>query len=187
MFPVRDIANEFWAFVRDLALDPRNGVDDATTEIIELGPARTNSEALDELEERRFQLRVQFAGPHAEISPVGSATGIWRHHGDNRIPWGYLTLQEALVAFLIDSAARNRLSFDREIWLCAVPLIMGDAIRDPDWLHVILRDVDMLGAEGLSLDDPEHQHEHVMTISDDWSCLLRETFDYIVATYTGKG
>jgi hypothetical protein len=194
MFPARDIANEFWAFVRSLALDPRNAVVDPTFCHRDLEPERTNSRTLDELEDRRVDVLVQLAGPTVEVNSAGSKTGIWRRHNDRQSPWGYRTVQGAMVAFLIDSAVLGKLTFDLGIWRCTVALILADAARDPSWLRVILRHVDdARAAEGDPgvgedpLNDPQFQNEIVMTISDDWSCLSAETFDYIVRTYTGIG
>jgi hypothetical protein len=189
LFPERDIADDFWAFVRDLAIDPRVGTEEPRSPG-HPDPKRTNSQTLDQLEEERYERSVRLAGPHAfkKIGPPGTDAEIWQiYWPEQRMPWGYRTLQEALTAFLIDSAALDRLTFSLDIWRCTVPVIVADAIRNPDLLRVILRDVAMLRSGEEDLDDPEGQREYTMTISDDWSCLRAETFDHIVATYAGKG
>ena len=189
LFPARDIANEFWAFVLDLALDPRLGDFDPRSSFDPL-PARSHSETLNQLEGRRSELRVQLAGPnaHQKWAEPGSDAEFWRFYDLERTnPWGYRTLQDALVAFLIDLAARNRLNFSLSVWRCTVPVILADAIRDPDRLQIILREVDNAGAAEASIDDPAYQTTYTMALSDDWSCLSSQTFNHIVTTYTGKG
>lgn len=202
-FPTRDIANRFWAFVRDLAIDPRIGVDEANTDDEE--PRRKSSHTLDRVYEEQYRNAVKLAGPRTreKIGLPGSEAEIWRtpywserdqYWTEGGQPWGYRTLQEALTAFLIELAARDELAFDLGIWRCTVPVILADAIRDSDLLRVILRDVDHArAAKGEPevdddwVNDPQFQQELVMTISDDWDCLTVATFDHIVKTYTGKG
>jgi hypothetical protein len=203
MFPARDVADDFWVFVRALAIDPRIGIDDADAS--DENPQRRSSRTLDRVEQQRYRSKVAHAGPdtHEKIGRPGSEAEIWRtpywsereqYWTESGQPWGYRTLQEALTAFLIELAARDELTFDLGIWRCTVPVILGDAIQDPDRLRVILRDIDMAeAAQGEPevaedyVNDPQFQREYIMTVSGDWSCLMAETFNHIVATYTGKG
>jgi hypothetical protein len=203
MFPTRDIANGFWAFVRDLAIDPRIGIDEANAD--DEKPQRRSSRTLDRVEQQRYESTVKLAGPDTreKIEGPGSEAEIWRtpywderdqYWSEGGYPWAYRTLQEALTAFLIDLAARDELTFDLGIWRCTVPVILGDAIQNPDLLRVILRDINMAeAAQGEPevakdyINDPQFQRPYTMTVSDDWSCLMAETFNHIVKNYTGKG
>jgi hypothetical protein len=94
-------------------------------------------------------------------------------------PHVFNTLQEALVAFLIDAIAKNQWRYPYEVWLRVVVLVLADAQRQPDYF---------LKVTARYFSDPEEfdpqnpsarrlrEAELTMTISDDWSCLSRGTF-----------
>lgn len=159
MFPEHDLKSEFWHFVYARAIDPRYGLDQ-----------RPESKVLDSIEMNRDNVRYTLEDvddiPRLELQDQG-----W--------PQVYPTLQEALLAFLIDKVARNEFSYPYEVWLRMIILVMADAQREPNyWLRVT--------ACNCAKDhyrNPEelrgHKREHVMIISDDWSCLYRDVFELV--------
>ncbi|WP_194904389.1 hypothetical protein [Catenulispora rubra] len=171
----RDIADRFWFFVRGRAIDgrvrPRYGT-------------RFGSKTLDHIDSEYAHLQEELVGQSRE----DDMTCFWEEDWQ---PWTYPTLQEAMTAFLINSAATNEFPYPCDMWLRAVAVILADAARDPEWLHVVACDWDPNFGDGPEKGErrtePYSEEDHAMTISDDWSCLSRETFEFIMATYTGKG
>ncbi|WP_410596268.1 hypothetical protein [Amycolatopsis sp. lyj-23] len=164
MYYERQIADEFWFFVRARAIDYR---------LEESLDQRHGTLTLNAREEHLTGVRQCLANSQGKVLPM---LNIY-----SGAPWTYPTVQEALMAFLINELAHNAFPYSYEMWLRAVTLIVADAQRDPDWLHVIACDWE----EGHGSEAPRTPHD--MTISDDWSCLSRETFDFTVREYTRKG
>jgi hypothetical protein len=165
----RDIADRFWYFVRFRAIDKRTEK-----------RTRYGSNTLDRLEVERSEMLRELAEEADRFNVP------WLIE-DDFVPWTYPTLQEALQAFLIDEAARDRFPYPYELWLCAVPVIVTDVNRDSERLHVIACDWDPNFTDDDKRDLPYKQWDHTMTISDDWSCLSREVFEFIMSHFTGKG
>jgi hypothetical protein len=175
-FPERDLAYAFWHFVRGRALDPRFVEEGCTGNVAPTG-------RLDDLETEREDVYRDLAGLFgnsenldrpihypAEIYPDGPL-----------FPWVFPTIQEALVAFLIDRVVRKAFPVQYEIWLRVVAIILGDAQREPDrWMRVTAR------IHERDCPEEERETEHVMTVSNDWSCLSHETFDFIVQRYAAE-
>jgi hypothetical protein len=173
MFPERDIANGFWYFVRARAIDKRTVSN----------RSRAGSKTLDQLEITASKMRRKLASEQEK----DEIRVLW---GDDFIPWTYDTIQDALLAYLIDQAALGTLPYAYETWLRAVVLVISDAQRDSGWLHVVACDWDPASCEGEPPErcrQPGIERDHAMTVSDDWSCLSRETFDFVTSTYAGKG
>jgi len=168
MFPESNLAIEFWYFVRGRAIDPRNG-----------GPLRrTGSDALDRVDEHatmRYELECETRVNDNDLPYFNDDPGY---------PWTYATIQEALVAFLIDRATEGDFPYTYRIWLRTIILIMSDIQRDSGWLELIAQD-----ETGEMGDKPaaERQQRHTMKVSDDWSCLSCDTFDFILRTYGKEG
>src|SRR5690242_19582531 len=115
----RDIANQFWHFVRGRAIDPRsNPYRD-----------RVGSQTLEAIEYERTHIADYLSGDDLTVLL-----------DNTMIPWTYPTLQEALIAFLVHQASLNEFPYPYEMWLRTVVLIVSDVQRDPEWLHVVACD-----------------------------------------------
>jgi hypothetical protein len=159
LFPERDLANEFWLFLRDQAIDPR-GADGC----------RPPCRALDLFEIDR-QMVTAYLGDL--IKDPSSAFPADENEEEPRL---YRTLQEALLAFLIYwQQAGRRFPITYDIWVRTIVLIMADAQRSPGFLRLEARD--------LSQEGKAKEWAHTMVISDDWDCLRRETYEFVLAAF----
>lgn len=166
LFPERELANEFWLFVFQQALDPRGSG---------LG-RRPHCNALDKHEIERTGTKFRLEG----VDGISEEDFDFVAEGEVDRPRLYRTLQEALIAFLIywqETATRFPVTYD--IWLRAVVLVICDAQRNPAWLRL----------EGcdLSRDGEPREFKHSVAISDDWDCLRREVYDYVVQAFRNSG
>jgi hypothetical protein len=165
MFPENDLAAEFWLFVRDRAMDVRQGID-------EIGGAAT----LNSVEHRRNVVRGL---SRHDLGETDDRTNYNWELG----PQIYATIQDALLAFLVNHMAQDRFVYNYATWLRTVAAILGDAVREPDWLTVIVPETK---ATADSIEEGAPAGEHQMTVSDsNWDCLNRETFHLIRKQYQG--
>jgi hypothetical protein len=152
VFPESYITAEFWDFVRQRAYDTR------TKGVYDFGPA------LGQLDnDRKYYQKRQ------SVKKAGTAG-----------PITYVTVQEALIDFLIRFVNFSGYSLTYEIWLRTVALVMAQAYIRPQLLTVQTPDQTAppqdYGEERLVL--------HTMQVAEnDWACLSRDTYDYVVRTF----
>jgi hypothetical protein len=161
MYPESDLRAAFWIFIYRRAFDERWGS----------GPKdqRPSAIALDKIE---FENWINYQAIGEDDQGVDLSSPYF--------PRFYRTLQEALIAFLIDMTARGKWPHPYETWLRLVVLVTADAQRDPTrWLQIntLRPDSEPSTNRGGSL--------HVMTVSDDWSCLTHDTFEAIQRLHSG--
>jgi hypothetical protein len=164
VFPESFVQAEFWFFIRQQAQDSR------------LGPEsrRDAAKALDALEKRASYVTCWLAEGKPEQDELP-------YYGDPAERHIYPTLQEALLAFLVHRAARKETPDTLEMWLRTVALVLVDVHRDPSLLHVIACDQTEDGKDVIQ------PLSHTMVVSDDWTCLSRDTFDCVLRLYRGRG
>lgn len=167
MFPERSLVNEFWYFVHQQAMDP-----------LVPGVTRDASKVLDAFEDRNARIEYHLAEGEPSQDDLVMYTSIEPELEPHRYP----TLQDALLAFLIHRLARGELPDTHVMWLRLCVLVVADVQREPKRLHVRSQSaVPELG------DEKFPPQNHLMTVSDDWSCLSGETFDVVLRVYGGKG
>lgn len=177
LFPESYLAPNFWLFVRDQAIDGRTN---------ELGVRITSKVVNPYNQERAFartflrELRGPFTDDFDPDYEEDEGEG-------TKQPWTYKTLQEALLMFLLAWVYRTQpeppVTPTYEIWLRTVALILADAARLPELLTLRVPEYDRMNPELA----PKGTIERCMVISDDWSCLSRDTFDFIMANYCRHG
>ena len=163
MFPESNLRYAFWNFVFARALDERYGLD-----------VRPQSEVLDNLE---MNLDV------AQITAMGSSVGLpdVPDLTDRKQARTYLTIQEALTAFLIDSMAKNNFPYPYDVWPRMIVLVMADIHSKPGyWLLIKEHGFVYVGETSR-----REVFEHRMTVSDDWSWVHRDFFDLVRNAHRG--
>src|SRR5262245_24306451 len=140
MFPESDLAKGFWFFVGMRAMDVRH----------EEFSTHGGSATLNEFEERRTYVLNTFD------------KGVDFFDDDSSSPWLYHTLQDALIAYLVQLTSIGRFPYTYEIWLRMHTLILADVHREPGWLTVI---------HHVPLSEPEQHKEHTMIVADEWPSL----------------
>ncbi len=178
MHPETEIAAEFWLYVNERG----HG---STTDLYPKPPALmgelvrrywTSLESKDEEKLRSYLVRVtgESDQPWVLLSPEQDADFY------HLPPTGFPTLQEALYDYLLASVGDLLIANDYDLWLRAVAHILTDAARDPNRLVIRVRPRDDEFGD-------EHAVDNTMIISDDWSVLRRETFDFACRNYERHG
>jgi hypothetical protein len=100
--------------------------------------------------------------------------------GDRRDPpTGLPTLQAALYDYLLANVGGPLIANSFETWAGAVAQILADAVRDPNRLVIAVPK----RTSDDRIADRREAETQTMTISDDWSVLRQETFDFARRTY----
>ena len=165
MHPEREIARNFWAWVARRAHgDSLGGL--PWSEVIWSELVEEHNIALDlgEIPSREPADETHRA-QHQEVFEE-------QYCEDSGLPAkGFPTVQDALYDYLLAHIQGADIDANYSVWLRAVALVLGDAVRTPAILTV-----------GVAKDQyPVREEEltpHTMVIGDDWSILSRSTFHY---------
>lgn len=159
LFPEADLRAEFWNFLDKRSIGPHSG------------GRRAKLPVLDKIENRRDEVRYG-VDDDSDVPPLELDDLSW--------PRTYPTLQEALLAFLIDHTASREPRITYEVWLRTVTLIVADAAREPDrWLKIKVTNRSVHVGD----DYGPPKYEHTMIVSGDWQCLSSDTFKFVIQTY----
>jgi hypothetical protein len=153
VFPESYITAEFWDFVQQRAYDRRN------RGLYNFGPAITQ---LDR--DRKVYQQQQ------PVKEAGTAS-----------PIIYVTVQEALIDFLIYSVNFSGYSLTYEIWLRTVTLVMAQGQMRP---HLLTVQTPVQDPGPYNRTGEEELRPHTMQVAEhQWDCLSRDTYDYVVRTF----
>jgi hypothetical protein len=165
VFPERDLANKFWVFVAEQAMDHRFDTISIRT---------TVSSVLDKFEgdrrwlASRIKRRLEGVQPEANERPYPE--------GEDELPWIYPSLNEALLGFLVNEVARDMFPYSIGNWLRTVVLILADVHHNPSLLQV--HAISYPNDPKIAVERREFEHTMVIT-DDDWSFLYQEVFELI--------
>jgi hypothetical protein len=133
--------------------------------------------ALNDIEDDRegYLISMYGAGRETEAFRYGFGDG----------PVVYMTLQDALTAFLIYKATSAKgFEYNYKVWLRTVTLIVAQAQREPELL-VLLVYADPQDNNNLfrsaSSNPQATRHEFTMTLTGSWDCLSEDTFKIITS------
>jgi hypothetical protein len=166
MYPEDDLRREFWQFVRLRAADKR--ISDIFPEAFIM---------LNEIEDDRTSALLAM---YSDVRHPGTQIPEETRHGSGDGPVTYLTLQDALLAFLIYRVATNKgFPYSYETWLRTVVLVVTQAHREPRLLTVQV-ELNREGSPTLPTWNPEaSSREFTLTLDGSWDCLSKDAFDAI--------
>jgi len=171
MYPEDDLRREFWQFVRLRAADIHAWD----------GHRPQDFCYLDEIEDHRtsplLSMYSDMHEPGTDQLPEEFRYGL----GD--LPIAYVTLQNALLAFLMYRVLSDQgFPYSYEAWLRTVVLVVAQAQREPYFLTVRI-EVDHDGELIFPTSDRHARcREFTMTLDGSWDCLSREAFETIKET-----
>jgi hypothetical protein len=171
VFPEDDLRLGFWQFVAGRAGDGR------------FDNVKNDNPVLNGIEFNRDAARIDLES----ISKIEAEKPDGFKQG-NGTTLGYASIQDALLAYLIQRASKapsilEGFPYNYTTWLRTVILVMADAACEPDrlTLHIPVNE------EGEYDPQSSRLQEYTMRTDGPWDCLSRDTFDTIRKHFAKAG